>query len=367
MPPERPRIGLVGPLPPPMGGMANQTRQLADLLRAEGLEIEVVRTNAAYRPAWIGSLRGVRALFRLARYVVQLFRLCGRVDVCHVMANSGWSWHLFAAPAIWIARLRRVPVIVNYRGGDAERFLRSAPWWVRSTLRAAQACIVPTEFLRVVLDRFGIPTAIIPNIIDGTLFKPSDSRRRAQGIHVIVTRNLEAIYGIDDALRAFRLIAADHEDARLTIAGDGPERSRLQVLAAQLGIDTRVRFTGGLAREAMAELYRDADIMLNPSTIDNMPNSVLEAYASGVAVVSTDVGGIPYIARDGETALLVPPHQPDVMAHRIGQLIGDRALRERLIRNGLGEARRYGWAEVRDQWIGLYAELCSPNSLPMAT
>ena len=64
----------------------------------------------------------------------------------------------------------------------------------------------------------------------------------------------------------------------------------------------------------MAALYRGADLMLNPSTVDNMPNSVLEALASGVAVVSTDVGGVPYLVEDGKTALLVPPRSPEAMA-----------------------------------------------------
>ena len=94
------RIGLVGPLPPPSGGMANQTRQLARLLEQERVEVEIVQVNAPYRPHWVGSLRGVRALFRLAPFLVRLWHAAGRVQLFHVMANSGWAWHLCAAPAI---------------------------------------------------------------------------------------------------------------------------------------------------------------------------------------------------------------------------------------------------------------------------
>ena len=104
--------------------MANQTRQLARLLEAEGCSVTVVRTNAPYRPAWIGRVRGVRALFRLVPYIISLWRaMRGQSDLAHVMANSGWAWHLFAAPAIRIAALRGVPVVVNYRGGEAAPFL----------------------------------------------------------------------------------------------------------------------------------------------------------------------------------------------------------------------------------------------------
>ncbi|HET9645641.1 MAG TPA: glycosyltransferase, partial [Burkholderiaceae bacterium] len=113
------RIALVGPLPPPGGGMANQTRQLAELLEREGASVLLVQTNAPYRPAIVGRVPVIRAAFRLLPYIASLWRAAGRSDVLHVMANSGWSWHLFAAPAIWIARLRGIPAVVNYRGGEA--------------------------------------------------------------------------------------------------------------------------------------------------------------------------------------------------------------------------------------------------------
>ena len=97
------RLLLVGPLPPPNGGMANQTRQLASLLREEGLTVEIVRSNAPYVPAWIGSVWGVRAFFRFVPFLWQLWRASERAQVVHVMANSGPVWYLVAAPAIHIA------------------------------------------------------------------------------------------------------------------------------------------------------------------------------------------------------------------------------------------------------------------------
>src|SRR6184192_2138805 len=68
------RIGLVGPLPPPSGGMANQTLQLAKLLRAEGAEVELIQVNCPYRPRWVGRLKGIRAAFRLLPYLAHLWR-----------------------------------------------------------------------------------------------------------------------------------------------------------------------------------------------------------------------------------------------------------------------------------------------------
>ncbi|HEX7983117.1 MAG TPA: capsular biosynthesis protein, partial [Duganella sp.] len=130
------RIALVGPLPPPAGGIANQTVQLAALLRAAGAEVELVRVNPPW-PSWIAPVRGARAVARLAPYLWRLWRASGRAELLHVMANSGWSWHLFAAPAIWIGRLRGKGVVVNYRGGEARAFLARGAGLVRFSLRRA--------------------------------------------------------------------------------------------------------------------------------------------------------------------------------------------------------------------------------------
>jgi len=115
--------------------MANQTRQLARLLEQERITVEIVQVNAPYRPRWVASLRGVRALFRFVPFLVRLWDAAGKVQLFHVMANSGWAWHLFAAPAIWIAWLRHVPVVVNYRGGAAEEFFSRSSFWIAPTMR----------------------------------------------------------------------------------------------------------------------------------------------------------------------------------------------------------------------------------------
>ncbi|MFO1412787.1 MAG: glycosyltransferase family 4 protein [Burkholderiales bacterium] len=355
------RIALVGPVPPPAGGMAGQTRQLAELLRAEGAQVTMVPTNPPYRPAWIAHVRGLRALPRLVGYVVSLWRATGRVQMVHLMANSGWSWHLFAAPAIWVARLRGRPVVVNYRGGEAQAFLERSLRWVRPSLRAATALAVPSGFLEHVFARFGIPARVVPNIIDPQRFRPrtGDTSQsdggRADAPIILVARHLEPIYDIGTAIRAFAIVLQRIPGARLVVAGTGPERTALVRLVEELGIGAMVQFAGQLDREAMAEAFAHADVMVNPSLVDNMPNSVLEAMASGVPVVSTNVGGVPYIVADGHTALLVAPGQPAAMAAAILRLYSEPGLASRLAAAGLGEIQRYTWPQVRDTLGTVYA------------
>lgn len=349
------RIALVGPVPPPAGGMAMQTRQLQELLLQERVSVELVPTNAAYRPAWAGRVRGLRALCRLLPYLLALWRACGRADIVHVMANSGWSWHLCAAPAIRLAGLRGVPVVVNYRGGQAEEFLHRASRRVLDSMRGVARMVVPSGFLQQVFAQRGIEAEIVPNIVDLTRFRPADAPNVSQeSAELFVARNLEPIYDNATAIRALALLRERHPGARLTLAGSGPQEAELRRLAQSLGLAAQVEFTGRLERDVMAERLRQARVAVNPSLVDNMPNSVLEALASGVPVVSTDVGGVPYIVTDGLTASLVPPSDPQAMANAIGALLDDPAVARRRAELGLQAVQAYTWAQVGPRWAAVY-------------
>lgn len=349
-------VALVGPLPPPFGGMATQTRQLARLLQAEGLHVEVVPVNPPYRPHWIASFRGVRALFRLIPYLFKLWSTAGRADLFHVMANSGWAWHLCTAPAVWIGRMRRVPVIINYRGGAAEQFFKRSLSRVAPTMRMANRVIVPSQFLQEVFARFGFPAEVIPNVIDLDRFasKPLKHRHSCPNPHLIVTRNLEAIYDIPTALRAFAIIVRSKPGARMTIAGTGPEEASLVELCRELGVRGSVKFAGRLDNDGIEDLYEHADVFVNSSLVDNMPNSILEALASGVPVVSSDVGGIPFMVEHDRTAVLVHPRDPHAMARAVLDLIDDPVRSERLARAGRAAVQTYGWFNVRSRLFAVY-------------
>jgi glycosyltransferase involved in cell wall biosynthesis len=352
------RLLLVGPLPPPAGGMANQTRQLKRLLEQEGIAVTLVQTNAPYRPAWVGGLRGVRAAFRLLPYIRELTREAARADVVHVMANSGWAWHLLAAPAIRIAKWRGKPVLVNYRGGLAREFLESRADRVISTLRRADTLVVPSRFLQTVFADHGIDAKVVPNIVDTNVFQPAQrAQRAADAPHIVVARNLEHIYGNDLAIQAFALLRGKLRAARLSVAGSGPELQGLQQLARDLGVEAAIHFTGRLDVAQMAALYGAADLVLNPTRADNTPNSVLEALACGVAVVSTDVGGVRYLVEHGHTAWLVPPESPEDLAAGMVRVLEDQDLKRTLESNGLALARSCAWGEVRQRWLELYEGL----------
>jgi glycosyltransferase involved in cell wall biosynthesis len=363
------RVGLVGPLPPPSGGMANQTLQLAKLLRSEGVTVEVIQVNAPYQPSWIAKIQGLRALVRLVPYLLHLWRAADRVDLFHVMANSGWSWHLFAAPAIWIGRLRGKPVVVNYRGGEADSFFSKSKFWVRPSLSRSTAVIVPSGFLEAVFKKYGFMAEIVPNIINLSRFFADgvvSPDVRADSPCILVARNLEPIYDNATALRAFCIVKRTIPGARMVVAGSGPLKDELENLARELGLHSDVTFTGRVDNEEMAALYRKAQVMINPSLVDNMPNSVLEALASGVPVVSTNVGGVPYIVEHEKTAVLVPPQDPQSMASAILGLLNDPAKSERFRQAGIQSVQQYTWPQVRGRLLEVYQSVLAKKTMVCA-
>lgn len=345
---ENSPIGLVGPLPPPFGGMANQAELLYKHLSDSGLDVRLIRTNAEYRPGWVKNIKGLRAGFRLYFYILELWRAASQIKIFHVLSNSGWSWYLFSVPVLVIARMRGVPVIINYRGGEAEAFFERSWRWVRPTLNLPTLITVPTGFLQEVFKKRGIDTSIVPNIIDLSQFSmtptPIDFN---DTIHIIVTRNLEEIYGNDIVIRAFPQILKKFPKATLTIAGSGPQLQALKNLRDDLLLSDKVKFAGRLNRDQIIALYKSAHLMINASHIDNSPNSIIEALASAVPVVSSGVGGIPFLVTHNVHALLLEENNPEELAEMTIKLIEDASLREKLIENGLDLVRQFDWNAVR--------------------
>ena len=344
------KVVIVGPLPPPAGGMANQTRQLAAFLRAENIDVDIVQVNADYKPAWVGKVPVLRAFFRLAFYLLRLSKQLKSADVVHIMANSGWSWHLFAAPAIWIASRLNKPIILNYRGGYARDFFNKSWSRVAKSLAKVQTVVVPSAFLQQVFSDFGQSAQVIPNVLNEQLFCPQDHMLEAEAPHIIVTRNLEAIYDVASAINIFARVKVQYPQARCSIAGTGPELLALKQQVETLNLADSVTFTGRLSPVEMAKLYQQADIMLNTSTVDNTPNSIIEALACGTPVVSTDVGGIAKLVRHQYDALLAPQGEIDTLANAVLSLLAQRQLREQLIGHGLTTVEKFQWRNV---WLSL--------------
>ena len=356
------RVCLVGPSLDILGGQAVQLQRLLGRLReVPELEVSFLPVN----PRLPGPLRAlqrvkyVRTVATSVAYGWSLLRSLGRHDVVHCFSASYWSFLLAPLPAMTIARLYGKAVVLNYRSGQAEDHLTRWPRSAKS-MRRAHAIVVPSGYLVDVFGRFGLTAESIFNFVDVDAIR---YRRREQPQPVFLSnRNFEAHYNVACVLRAFARIQSEVPDARLIVAGDGPQREELHALARELGL-RNVDWRGPVPPSAMAQLYDAADVYLNAPSIDNMPNSIIEAYAAGLPIVTTDAGGIPYIVSADRTGLVVPSDDDGAVAASALRLLREPGLALRLADAGRQEClTKYVWPAVREEWTRLYRRLAAAQA-----
>ena len=328
-------------------------RLVEHLNRGSTLTVDLLPVNPRLPGplARLQQVKYVRTVLTEARYIASLFARLPRYDVIHVFSASYWSFVLAPLPAMLIARLYGKKVVLNYHSGEAEDHLAKWPSAVRQ-MRLAHEIIVPSEYLVDVFAKFGVRARAIFNFVD---IARVPYRRRATLVpRFLSNRNLEPLYNVSVVLRAFALVQRQHDDARLVVAGFGSQHQMLETLARELSL-RNVTFVGRVPSDEMGAFYDGADVFLNGSDIDNMPLSILDAFAAGVPVVTTDAGGIPYMVRNDENGFLVPRGDHPAMAEACLRLLRDDALSARV-----GDAARqecldrYSWPVVAEQWERLY-------------
>jgi glycosyltransferase involved in cell wall biosynthesis len=178
----------------------------------------------------------------------------------------------------------------------------------------------------------------------------------------MTNRILEPLYNVGCVLRAFAIVQQRYPEATLTVAHDGMCRPELEKLAQELGL-RNTRFIGRVPYPQVPDLYTAADIYLTSPNIDCMPGSLLECFASGLPVVATAAGGIPYIATHGKTGFLVDLNDHAKMAEYVIRLLEDPDLVERMTKAAYVELDQYKWENIRQQWVDVYHELAVGNAL----
>lgn len=352
------RVLLIAPSHNILGGQAVQaTRLMAALRKEPSLEIDFQPIDQLL-PGLLAKLqriRYVKLVLYWTAYVTCLVARVWRYDIVHVFSAAYTSYALWTLPALFIAKLYGKPIILNYRDGQAEDHLRN--WRIAiPTIRMMDAVVGNTSFLVDVFAKFGLRIQAISNILDMEPFRyRARSRLKPVFLH---NRILEPLYNIPCSLRAFKRVQERYPEAAMTVAHDGPSKGELEAYAAEIGLKN-CRFIGRVPHARVADLYDSADIYFTSPDFDCMPGSLLECFASGLPVVATHSGGIPYIAENERTALLVPPGDDEAMARAAFRLLDDPMLVERLTRAAYESCARFAEGPVREQWTALYRKLVS--------
>ena len=364
---RRLRVLVVAPGPDMIGGQSVQAARLLDCFGEDpSLQVSFQPINPRLPKALrkLQSVKYVRTVVTSLLYCAHLLARVYRHDIIHIFSASYFSFLLAPTPAILVAKLCGKKVILNYRSGEAEDHLRR---WGRTaipTIRLADVIVTPSSYLVDVFARFGLRARAIYNIVETDRFR---LRKRAPLRPVFLSnRNFEPLYNVGCVLRAFELVQREYPEAKLMVAGDGSQHDELHRLASELGL-RHTEFLGRVAPEKMPALYDAADVYLNSSDIDNMPGSIIESYASGLPVVTTDAGGIPYILTDRKTGILVRRGDHEALAAGAISLLRNGEFAAGIIRRAHEECRKYASEAVGAEWARLYHELAAVGAAQRGT
>ena len=291
-----------------------------------------------------------------------VYRAAKGHDVVHINSALAPATTVLRAGLLALAgRLRGCQVIVHAHGGNIETWLtsRRARWLTRLAMKpAALVVAVWTAGQAALAGALGEQRVrLVINGVDASRFTPAEAAARVPP-RILYVGLLTPRKGVLDLLEASRLLRGRGIDHELWLLGgtpdEGPEAAA-PVLAAAEG---RAVMLGTRAPEAMPEVYASADVFCLPSWWEAMPLSVLEAMASGLPVVATQVGDVARLVADGDSGWVLPTHRPDLLADALRTLIEDSAAARRMGTAGRGRVEAgFTSAATAHAISGLYAEV----------
>lgn len=334
-------ILIVGDYKPSRGGVAVQMAYVHSMLSAmPDVRAEIFSTQMFFL---LRPLRLLPLLFKARQF--------------DIINSHGCSYFGFMTVVMchFVARLLRKKMVVVYHGAAAQDFFDRYRW-LRRFLTAHQPIVVPSGFLQVAFATYGVACTVIPNAVDLTRFP--FRARTGLAPRILSTRNLAPVYNIRGAIDALAIVQREHPDATLTIVGAGQLREELETHVVRQGI-SGVTFLGRVDNEKIPAILAEHDVFINASLQDNLPGSVLEAFACGLPVVSTNVGGIPYLVQDRVTGLLVPPDDAEAMAAGITWMLAHPAEALAMARRAKHSLAEYDAESVKARWRATF-ELPTP-------
>lgn len=331
------RILQIANYKPGMGGISGQVEKIHTCLDGEGIDNAIfsVKGSVLYR---------IKSFFKLIKF--------GKYyDVFHVHTCSQGGF-VSAVIGITVGRILKKRIVLTYHGGGGESFFEKHTRFVKFFLLKTDVNIALSGFIGNVFERFSIPYVEMPNIIelDGSRFR----ERETIEPKFISIRTLSPLYNIECIINAFQIVKSQFPHASLTIVGGGPSRESLEKLVEDLHLKD-VRFTGRVDNSHIYEYLDDADVMLSVPRIDNMPVSVLEGMNAGLLVISSNVGGIPYMIKDGVNGLLFPSDEFEKLAEKMIIAVQNQEKSKAMICEAYKGLGKYSWASVKQKLLHVYA------------
>ena len=292
--------------------------------------------------------------FRMLDMLFKTVMYSRRVSVVLIDTYSTQNFY-FAVAVARVCRLIGLPYIPILRGGNLPSRLVKSQRLCSSLFNGAKAIVAPSKYLMESFRNFGSTNlTFIPNTIEIEKY-PFQIRNEIKP-KLLWVRSFAEIYNPMLALEIVKKLIDNDINASLCMVGPEKDGSLLKCRSEVEKLNLPVTFTDKLEKRDWIELSRDYDIFMNTTNFDNTPVSVIEAMALGIPIVSTDVGGMPYLIVNNETGILVPPKNGDVFVEAIVRLLKDPSLVESLSRSARSQAEAFDWQNVKNNWFALLNE-----------
>lgn len=281
--------------------------------------------------------------------IIKLLCYARKYDVLHIHACSHWGM-LPTVVGVLAGKLWQKRIVITYHGGGAEEYFAKHIRFVKRWLNRADQVVVLSGFLKDIFDRYAIPCEVIPNIV---VLQPQKQRERDVAPRFISIRHLEPLYNISCILQAYEQVLMAYPNATLDILGKGSMREQLEQYVVDKKL-TGVQFIGQVPNQQIYEYLNKADIMLSASRADNMPVSLLEAMNAGLLVISSRVGGVPYMIEEGKTGVLFESDNANELAQKMLWALEHSEEVKQIISNAQNDVQKYSWDNIKPLMMKIY-------------
>lgn len=265
-----------------------------------------------------------------------------------------YAW-LCAKLCTW-SGIKYVPIL---HGGNLPARFQNSPQKCKTVFGNSITNIAVSAYLQQYLEKAGFKGTVIENSI--CLEEYDFKHRTSLQPNLLWVRSFHETYNPLMAIHVVNELKPRYPDVHLTMVGPDVDGSmeECKQLSSLLEVEGQITFTGKLTKQEWTALAQQHDVFINTTHYDNLPVSVLEAMALGLPVVSTNVGGIPYIIKDRQNGLLVNPGEPSEMADSIQQLIRDEELSASVSLNARKYAEQFDWSIIKIKWQKLFNSIAA--------
>ena len=309
---------------------------LGPLLENEGVSVQY-------------SSSKLNKLLRLLDMVWSCFKLSKQVDVVLIDTYSTQNFY-FAFLVSQLCRTLNLDYIPILHGGNLPMRLKSSPKMSKMIFKNAKYNVSPSGYLKSAFQTYGYTNILhIPNTLKikgyPFLLKTYDTPR------LLWVRSFSEIYNPQLAVKVLSALKKVYPNAQLCMVGPDADGSRKNVENLAKDLNVTIKFTGKLKKKEWIELSKDYNVFINTTNFDNTPVSVIEAMALGLPVVSTNVGGMPYLIEHDVDGILVAPNEPQVMSSEIISIINNSERRTVLVENARKKAEKFDWNHIKLLWF----------------